>query len=127
MTFLGPAFICALLLGAKKLMSFFGQGALLTTPASMVVLGATFALGILAGMMMLAPVTLQLYRSYRQRSGAAPGPVHVPAEVQLADDPGQLLLFAPPRAEKIFIDVRPSQPSASAMLPWPRGEISKEN
>jgi hypothetical protein len=32
MAFLGPAFICTLLLGSKKLMTFFGQGALLAAP-----------------------------------------------------------------------------------------------
>lgn len=41
--FLGPAFICTLLLGAKKLMTFFGQGAMLATSGSTLVAVTAFA------------------------------------------------------------------------------------
>lgn len=65
MAFLGPAFICTLLLGSKKLMSFFGQGAMLATPASTLAIGAAFAIGVVAGWLMLGAATLKLYRSYQ--------------------------------------------------------------
>ena len=66
MAFLGPAFICTLLLGSKKLMSFFGQGALLATPASVIAVGAAFAIGVIAGWLMLGGVVLKLYRSHQR-------------------------------------------------------------
>jgi type IV secretory pathway VirB2 component (pilin) len=48
MGFLGPAFICTLLLGAKKLMTFFGQGALIESVAQLE-LWAAFVGGLLIG------------------------------------------------------------------------------
>jgi type IV secretion system protein VirB2 len=107
MGFLGPAFLCTLLLGAKKLMSFFGQGALLTSPAVMLVLGGVFIVGVGAGLLMLAPVTFQLYRSYR-RQLSLQSQLQA-AAAQRSTDASKLLFFTPP--QNSVLDV--PQPCAS--------------
>jgi type IV secretion system protein TrbC len=123
MAFLGPAFICTLLLGAKKLMTFFGQGALLVSPASMIVLVGAFTVGIIVGVMMLAPITLQLYRSYRKHKADA---TPATASASLVSDTSQLLLFAPSRSDRGFA-LNPLQPSAADHLPSISRDISVEN
>ena len=95
MGFLGPAFLCTLLLGAKKLMSFFGQGALLTSPAVMLVLGGVFIAGVGAGLLMLAPVTFQLYRSCR-RQHSLQSRLQA-TDTQRSADAAKLLFFKPPQ------------------------------
>jgi hypothetical protein len=63
--FLGPAFLCTLLLGATKLMTFFGQGAMLTASAAR--LWAPVGCGIVAGMLIFGwAVTLPLYRRHKR-------------------------------------------------------------
>lgn len=66
MAFLGPAFICTLLLGTKKLMTFFGQGALLASPASLLALAGAFTVGVIATLLMLGSATLTIYRAYQR-------------------------------------------------------------
>lgn len=66
MAFLGPAFICTLLLGTKKLMTFFGQGALLASPASLLALAGAFTVGVIATLLTLGSATLTIYRAYQR-------------------------------------------------------------
>lgn len=123
--FLGPAFICTMLLGVKKLMSFFGQGALLTTPASLIVIGATFALGIITGVLALAPVTLQLYRCYKRQALLQAQPQAF--EAQVTTDVGHTLVIGSTRTGMSRLPIEVPPPSASDLRPWPRPEVSKEN
>lgn len=67
MAFLGPAFICTLLLGAKKLMGFFGQGAMLTGTTPLLALSAVFQLGVLIGMLTTAVFAWRQHRRHEQQ------------------------------------------------------------
>lgn len=67
MTFLGPAFICTLLLGAKKLMTFFGQGAMLTAPPELPALWLAFGGGIVGGVLLSGWGLATLYSRWKRR------------------------------------------------------------
>lgn len=101
--FLGPAFLCTLLLGVKKLMSFFGQGAMLTEQPSLLAIAMIFGCGLAVGALMIGWIVLPVYcRSQRllQNASLSQAAAHQEQPSQQAQPAGLTLIFTPRRIGK---------------------------